>query len=169
MEIKNFFISLYTPSVITEDIKNYLNIAILPSIDSSHQVSLCALPSLVEIKNVINYLHPLKAPGIDGFHAIFYQKSWDLINEGLISEIRNIFNWSRIPPDWGKTLITLIPKIENASHPSHYRPIGLCQTQYKILSKLLANRIKPLLSNIISPFQGAYVKGQHTSDLFITA
>ncbi|KAF7823533.1 putative ribonuclease H protein [Senna tora] len=87
------------------------------------------------------------------------RKLWDSLTE---------FSGS-IPVSWGETTLCLIPKIDNAFKPNHLRPIGLCKTHYKVLSKLLANRIKPFLPNLISPFQGAFQKGKQTSDLFITA
>jgi hypothetical protein len=56
-----------------------------------------------------------------------------------------------------------------ASSVHHYRPISLCNIIYKIISKLLANRLKPLLNNIISPFQTAFVSNCHIQDNSILA
>lgn len=69
----------------------------------------------------------------------------------------------------GDALLCLIPKVENLSLVSHFRPIGLCNIHYKILTKIIVKRIKPLLPTLISPFQGAYTQGRHTSDLFLIA
>lgn len=51
--------------------------------------------------------------------------------------------------------------------PCHFRPLELCNTYYKILLKIIVNRLKPLLPNLISLFQGAYIAGRHCSDLFL--
>lgn len=58
------------------------------------------------------------------------------------------------------TYIVFIPKEGKSSSFSSLRPISLCNTAYKILSKLLANRIRPLLDKIISEAQAAFVPGR---------
>ena len=62
------------------------------------------------------------------------------------------------------TFLTLIPKEVNPTTFEIFRPISLCNDYYKILSKLLADRIKPLLGKLISPLQGGFVKGRHILD-----
>ncbi|KAF7842718.1 reverse transcriptase [Senna tora] len=162
---------LWNPRAINVEVLSFSfqEIQCLIKLDSTYHSSLTNPPLEQEIKDVVFNLHPLKAPGLDGFHALFYQKSWDTIKEDLIKDLQEIFRTINIPEDWSSTLIALIPKSNNASKPQHFRPIGLCSTQYKILTKILANRIKPFLNNLISPNQGAFMKGRHTSDLFITA
>jgi hypothetical protein len=62
------------------------------------------------------------------------------------------------------TFLALIPKEVNLSSFKRFRPISLCNASYKIMSKIFANRIKPLLENLISPMQGGFVKGRHILD-----
>ena len=62
------------------------------------------------------------------------------------------------------TFLALIPKEANPSSFDRIRPISLCNASYKIPSKLLANRLKPLLEKLISPLQGGFVKGWHILD-----
>lgn len=62
------------------------------------------------------------------------------------------------------TFLALIPKEVNPTTFDKFRPISLCNVSYKILAKLLANRIKPLLSSLISPSQGGFVAGRHILD-----
>ena len=65
------------------------------------------------------------------------------------------------------TFIALIPKEVNLTSFNRFKPISLCNASYKILSKLLANRIKPLLDKLISPSQGGFIKGRHILDNII--
>jgi len=58
------------------------------------------------------------------------------------------------------TFITLIPKEERVTHPKQFRPISLCNVIYKIVTKVIANRLKPILSFIISNEQFGYVEGR---------
>lgn len=125
------------------------------------------MPTEQEIHNVVLSLHPFKAPGINGLNAFFYQKSWVYTKEKITKNIQNIFQNAAIPPSWGETLLCLIPKSNSVSKPNHLRPIGLCTLHYKILYKIITNRLKPLIPHLISPFQGAFQKGKQASDLFV--
>lgn len=54
--------------------------------------------------------------------------------------------------------------MNNPKTPKDFRPISLCNVAYKIISKLIANRIKPLLDKIVNPTQAAFVKGRQIAD-----
>jgi len=105
-----------------------------------------------------------KAPGPNGFTALFYVKYWDCIKSSVLPAIGNFFTSNELPREQNHTFITLIPKKLGPSTVHHFRPISLCNIIYKIISKLLANRLKFLLSKIISPFQTAFVPGRHIQD-----
>ena len=62
------------------------------------------------------------------------------------------------------TFLDLIPKEVNLVNIEIFRPISLCNASYKLLNKLIANRLKSLLGNLISPLQGGFVKGRHLVD-----
>ena len=62
------------------------------------------------------------------------------------------------------TFLSLIPKEVNPASFDRFRPISLCNASYKILAKLLANRLEPLLGSLISPFHGGFVKGRNLID-----
>ena len=68
-----------------------------------------------------------------------------------------------------KTFITLIPKSDNPESTNHFIPISLCNVSYKIIAKILANRIKQLLNKIISPLQGAFAPGKLINDNIMIA
>lgn len=62
------------------------------------------------------------------------------------------------------TFISLIPKTQEASSVNHYRPISLCNVVYKVITKILSNRLKLLLDHLISPFQAAFIPNRHISE-----
>ena len=92
-----------------------------------------------------------KAPGMDGFTTNFFHFFWDMIKE----EVWEIVEESR--HKWGvlkafnATFLSLILKGEGADLPAKFKPIALCNVIYKIISKVIANWLKPLLLGLISP------------------
>ena len=92
-----------------------------------------------------------KAPGLDGLHAGFFQRFWLVVGKSMVEEVRKIFAAMEIPEELNRTHITLIPKIPWPKTLNNYRPISLCNTVYKIVSKILVVRLRPLLGKLISP------------------
>ena len=65
------------------------------------------------------------------------------------------------------TFLTLVPKMDKHADPSNFRPIALCNVIYKIITKIIANRIKNLLPAFIPEIQGGFVKGRHIEENII--
>ncbi|PKU83905.1 Putative ribonuclease H protein [Dendrobium catenatum] len=105
-----------------------------------------------------------RAPGIDGITSTFLKFYWEIIRKDVISAILHFFATNVMCQSWKETLMVLIPKMENANMPSKFRPIRLCQSFYKIVAKVLINRLKLVLSTIISEEQGAFVPGRSISN-----
>ena len=97
-----------------------------------------------EVKKAMFNIGNLKAPGPDGLHAVFYKRFWHIIGEDLTDEVLNAVNSRTIPEGWNNTTIVLIPKVENPEFITQFRPISLCNVVYKVISKLIANRLKHL-------------------------
>ena len=66
-------------------------------------------------------------------------------------EIKEVFISQKILEYLNQTLIALIPKQPDPESFRQYRPISLCNTIYKIISKIIVLRLRPLLPSIISP------------------
>ena len=110
---------------------------------------------------------PFKAPGPDGYHAGFYQRNWHIVKDSVVKLVAKIFESRSMPSHLNKTLIKLIPKCPGADYLSLFRPISLCNTIYKLVTKVLVNRIRPMLNNLVSPLQTAFVPGRKGMDNMI--
>lgn len=99
--------------------------------------------TLQELHHALFHMPPHKALGPDGLHVFFFQKFWTKTNGKLFQIISDAFNLFILPSEINQTFLTLIPKINNADFASHYRPISLCNTSYKLITKIMSLRIKP--------------------------
>jgi hypothetical protein len=117
-----------------------------------------------EIGGVLFQMGPLKAPGLDGFPARFFQRNWELMKADVIRGVRHFFDSSVMPPGVNETAIVLILKKEQAEMLKDYRPISLCNVIYKVVSKCMVNRLRPLLQDIIAPMQSAFIPGRLITD-----
>ncbi|KAL9674186.1 hypothetical protein QQ045_030456 [Rhodiola kirilowii] len=122
-----------------------------------------------EVRRAVFAQGPLKAPGLDGFPGIFYQKHWALIKDRIISFVRQFWEEGALDREMNKTLIVLIPKKNDAVRMEDWRPISLCNVAMKIITKILATRLQSILNQVISIYQSAFVKGRVISDNCIVA
>jgi hypothetical protein len=122
-----------------------------------------------EVKQVLDSIGDLKAPGPDGMPSVFYKKFWGVIGEQIIQEIMEVLRGAAMPEEWNETTIVLIPKVTKPTQVKDLRPISLCNVLYKIVAKVLANRLKHILPEIISPVQSAFVPRRLISDNILVA
>jgi hypothetical protein len=132
--------------------------------------SLLLKPFLAEeVHCALFQMAPTKAPGPDGLPVGFFQKNWDVMGEDICQAILGTLNSGTIPYFLNSTNIALIPKVKNPTKVTDFRPISLCNVLYKVISKVLANRLKKILPHIISPLQSAFVPGRLITDNVLVA
>jgi hypothetical protein len=130
---------------------------------------LCAIPDELEIYHAVSHLGQTKAPGPDGMTGLFYTTYWQIVRLDVIHFVQSFFSGGYMLQEINHTNLVLIPKTDNPSRANQFRPISLANFNYKIISKILANRLKPFLQNIISPNQSAFLKGRSIHDNAIMA
>ncbi|XP_020693114.1 uncharacterized protein LOC110107253 [Dendrobium catenatum] len=136
----------------------------------SHLVDILVVPiSDKEIKDVVFAGKTDSSPGPDGFSFAFYQKSWHIIGYYLCMAIKEFFLSGCMPKGAKATVITLIPKGSHASSFVDFRTISLCNVFYKIIAKIIANRLKQIMPHIIHESQSGFIANRISTDNIILA
>ena len=103
-----------------------------------------------EVEAALKSMEPLSAPGPDGMPPTFFQSYWSIVGDDVSSAVLNYLNNCFLPAAINHTFITLVPKVKSPEKISEFRPISLCNVIYKLVSKVLANRLQGVLPSIIS-------------------
>ena len=109
-------------------------------------------------------MHPTKAPGMDGFHAIFFQKFWDVIGDDIVGMVKSWWRGNIDLSNINKTCLSLIPKGSEPHSVDNFRPISCCNIMYKIISKTMANKLKSLLNDAILVNQSTFIPKRLITD-----
>jgi hypothetical protein len=113
-----------------------------------------------EVETAIKQMAPLTAPGLDGLPPLFYHTFWSFIGGDVTSAVLSSLNSGKILQSINHTYITLIPKVKSPENITEFRPISLCNVVYKIISKVIANRLKLIMPHVISDTQSSFVPGR---------
>ena len=122
-----------------------------------------------EVDLALHQMAPLWAPGPDGMPPIFFQHFWHSIGDDVAMAVLSCLNSGTFPASLNHTYITLIPKTKSPERVTEFRPIALCNVLYKLISKVLANRLKSVLPIVISESQSAFQSDKAISDNILVA
>ncbi|GLU13887.1 hypothetical protein SLE2022_304970 [Rubroshorea leprosula] len=117
-----------------------------------------------EIEEGLRSCEGSKAPGPNGYNFSFLKFAWNSLKEDFMSFFKEFHQNSRLVSGLNSSFLTLIPKKLNAGKLKDYRPISLIGCVYKLLSKVLAYRLKAILLGIISETQSAFLGGRQLVD-----
>ena len=123
----------------------------------------------MEVEKALKQMQPMKSPRPDGFSARFFQQSWSVVRGEVCKTVLDFLNNGIFDSSVNDSYIVLISKIKSPVSVSDFRPISLCNVLYKIIAKVLANRLKIVLPHIISYNQSAFIPGKHITDNIIVA
>ncbi|XP_044507202.1 uncharacterized protein LOC123226737 [Mangifera indica] len=113
--------------------------------------------SAVEIKETIFTMDNNKAPSLNGYSACFFKAAWSIISDDVVKDIKHFFNMGHLLKEVNCTMLALVPKVTNFSLYKDLRPIACCNTLYKCITKIMANRLKVVLPQFINKAQVAFV------------
>ena len=122
-----------------------------------------------EIFNVVSNMNGDKSPGPDGFPMSFYHACWSILQDVLLAVFAEFYEYGSFERSLNALFLSLISKRANAVEVKDFRPISLVGSVYKILAKVLANRLSRVLSTIISPSQSAFDQGRQITDSVLVA
>jgi hypothetical protein len=122
-----------------------------------------------EVDQAVKEMPPGKAPGPDGFTSDFFHYCWEMIREEVWQVVEESRTSGQVLSALNATFLMLIPKEERVTHPKQYRPITLCNVIYKIITKVIAMRLKPILPFVISKEKAGYMEGRKIMDSVILA
>eukprot|EP00253_Pinus_taeda_P015705 PITA_15705 len=146
-------ISTEIPNVVTRD----QNLALMRKI------------TMEEVEDIVRNMKRNKAPGPDGYTVEFFQAGWKFLAAEVLEVVEEARINQRIWPGINSTLLTLIPKTNQAEQADGFRPIALCNVIYKIVASIAAQRLKLILPSIISPEKTGFVEGRQILDGLVVA
>ncbi|GKV27405.1 hypothetical protein SLEP1_g36578 [Rubroshorea leprosula] len=127
--------------------------------------TLTAAFSEKEIKETVWECEDSKSPGPDGFNFRFVKAMWEDIKADVVGFVQEFQKHGKIVKGSNASFIVLIPKVENPQKIEEYRPISLIGVMYKILAKLLANRLR----KVIGEQQMAFIRGRQLAEGVVIA
>ncbi|GJT45441.1 RNA-directed DNA polymerase, eukaryota [Tanacetum coccineum] len=117
-----------------------------------------------EIKKAVWECGTDKAPGPDGFTFGFFRHFWYIVEKDVCNAVSYFFTHDDLPIGCNSSFIALIPKIPDANLVKDFRPISLIGSVYKIIAKILSNRLVNVLGGIVSEVQSAFVANRQILD-----
>jgi len=164
-EASKYFEDLYTDQPVIEDAQ-LLNL-VPNAIKSKDNDALKQVVTLEEIKQVVDNMEDDRAPGPDGFNVNFIKICWEIVKIDLLKMVMKSQRCIKIGGSTNSAFLALIPKEKGAKTFDRFRPISLCNIGYKIITKIMANRLKNILPQLIPENQGGFVKGRMIWDNII--
>ncbi|RVW97910.1 Transposon TX1 uncharacterized 149 kDa protein [Vitis vinifera] len=122
-----------------------------------------------EVQSALMEMNGDKAPGPDGFSVFFWQCCWDFVKEEILEMFKEFHDQNTFLKSINNTFLVLIPKKGGAEDFGDFRPISLLGGLYKLLAKVLANRLKKVIDKVVSHDQNAFVKGRQILDASLIA
>lgn len=122
-----------------------------------------------EVLQIVKQCDRDKAPSPDGFTMSLFKTCWEILREDLMQTVQNFHHNEFFEKSFNATFIALIPKNTRAEELKDFRPISLIGGVYKIISKLIAERLKTVVGKLVDEHQMAFFKGRQILDATLLA
>ncbi|GAU35943.1 hypothetical protein TSUD_394910 [Trifolium subterraneum] len=166
--IVNYYKNMFCSNTVLQD--SLLADDVIPKLvtDEVNDI-LTMLPSHEEIKAVVFALNKDSAPGPDGFGAFFFQHYWDIVKKDVFNAMLEFFTSSWILPGFNSNIIALIPKTPDATSIDQYRHIAMANFKFKVISKIIADRLASIMPSIVSEEQKGFIHDRNIKDCLCIA
>ena len=132
-------------------------------------VELCKTVSPEEIRESIFSINGDKASGPNGYTTYFFKNAWQIVGRDVMRAVLDYFQTNKMSPAFNSTSVALVPKCPNPSQIKDFRPISCCTIIYKCITRILANRLKRFMPDLVSLNQSAFVLGRSITDNVLLA
>ena len=154
----NFFLNRFTEQNYS---RHTLDGVQFNSINQRQREELTAPFSVQEIKEAVWSCGGDKCPGPDGFNFNFIKEFWEVLKPEFRRFVDEFYAHGSFPRGSNASFLALIPKINHPQSLNDYRPISLIGCMYKVVAKLLSNRLRSVVAGLIDERQPAFIKGRH--------
>ncbi|XP_057449118.1 uncharacterized protein LOC130740498 [Lotus japonicus] len=161
-EVQSFFVNLFAAPLHTQGA--VLSHDRFPSLQAEAKFELIQPVTKAEVKEALMGIKSFSAPGPNGFQPFFYKKYWNHVGDNLWSFVREAFEGKVVREEVMEILLVLIPKVDHPTGVKEFRPISLCNVTYKLITKVLLNRLRPFLNTLVGPMQNSFIPGRGTTD-----
>jgi len=125
--------------------------------------------TLEEVKQAIWDCGGFKSPGPNDISFGFIKQFWSDMKDDFMRFVSEFHHNRRLTKGINATFIALIPKVSSPQRLNHFRPISLLGCLYKVLAKILANRLRAVIGSVVSDSQSTFVKGKQILDGILVA
>ena len=122
-----------------------------------------------EVHVALGELNGDKAPGPDGFTTTFWQFGWEVVKSDIMGLFKDFYEHGSFVRSLNSTFMVLIPKRVGVEDLKDFRPISLTGSIYKLIAKVLANRLKKVMNKLVNLAQNAFVEGRQILDVSLIA
>jgi len=159
-----FYVNLFSAATLSNPDQDFFVSSLDRSLSQAEALLCEGEVTLAECSAALNRFKNNKSPGLDGLPYEFYRRFWDLIGPDMVATFNDSFSRGSLSFSQRTGLITLLYKKHDCLDTKNWRPISLLCTDYKILSKVLTNRLKSVLASVISESQSCGVPGRFSGN-----
>ncbi|XP_060959283.1 uncharacterized protein LOC133030526 [Cannabis sativa] len=143
--VQSYFRNIYTTDGVDNEALQFVFSKVPCTITESDNRAITQPFTAADIYEALKSMNSDGSLGIDGMFVMFYTNYWGIVGDLVTRSVLKVLNEGGDPTSFNQTLITLIPKVKKPMNMTQLRPISLCNVLYKLVSKSIILRLKPLV------------------------